>query len=124
MKIVHVSALTLCLAIPGLAHSQEPAGHSALFSMTDKICPGLHIREASPAALLDAQESFIQSLSAKEKQHLDHAEPKLAAGGYAACNGKNGASCDVEAGMRAFRKTGLTRNFANFVCQKFGSEQK
>lgn len=124
MKIVHIAAFGLCFAIPTFTYSQEPAGHRALFSMTDKICPALHIREASPAALLDAQESFIQTLSAKEKQRLDLAEPKSSDGGYAECNGKNGASCDVEAGMRAFRETGLTHNFANFVCQKFGSEQK
>lgn len=124
MKIIHVAALILCLAIPGFACSQDPVGHSALFRLTDIICPGLHLRETSPAALLDAQESFIQGLSSKEKQRLDHAEPKSSTGGYAACDGKNGASCGVEAGMRAFRKTGLTRSFANFTCQQFGSEQK
>ena len=123
MKTAKVSALTLCLAISVPAVAQEPHGHSTLFHLTDQICPNLHIREASPAALLDAQESFIQNLGVKEKQRLERAEPRSATGGYVACNG-NGASCDMEAGMRAFRKTGLTRSFSNFACQKFSNEQK
>jgi hypothetical protein len=82
-----------------------------LAKRTDARCASRHIREITPADLDLAQETFIGSLAAPERQRLasvDEAERR--------CAGRDGLSCPTTARLEAMRKTRLIKRFAAYVC--------
>lgn len=132
MKIVLLCVLMAGSAMPLLASAGPDRGNppgqtpwmtgpatQAWFRRADRACPGTHAREAKPAELLDLQESFMGRLGDAEKQRLARAEPRSPSGGYVACAGEDGATCSVEAGMRALGKAGLMKDFSDFAYTRY-----
>lgn len=92
----------------------------SLFYLTDQACPAARIRYATPAALLDAEDTYIATLPAADKTRVASAAPRDASGGYSACANRDGAGCSVAAGLRAIEQAGLTRGFVASACRQFG----
>lgn len=104
----------------GSAQAMVGPSFESLFHLTDQACPAARIRYATPAALLDAEDTYIATLPAADKTRVASAAPRDASGGYSACANRDGASCSVAAGLRAIEQAGLTRGFVASACRQFG----
>lgn len=102
-------------AVPRVQMLTDP-GFDALFRQADAACPQKPLRALAPAEMLDAEETFIAGLPAAQRQQVAAAEPVDAGGGYAACAGRNGASCAATAALRAIGKAGLAPAFVDSLC--------
>ena len=101
---------------------QVMAGPSfeSLVRLADQACPVARIRYATPAALLDAEDTYIAALPVAERKRVASAAPRSADGGYSACRNRDGASCSVAAGLHAIEQAGLTRGFVVSACRQLG----
>jgi hypothetical protein len=91
-------------------------GFQALLTAVAARCPASGVRYATPAALLGAEETFEARLGAAERRRLDAVAPRGPDGGYAACAGRDGASCPANQAMDALARARLMRRFAGDVC--------
>jgi hypothetical protein len=91
-------------------------GFQALLTAVAARCPASRVRYATPAALLGAEETFEERLGAAERHRLAAAAPRAPDGGYAACAGRDGASCPANQAMDALVHARLMRRFTDDVC--------
>ena len=93
-------------------------GLDVLALQVQRRCPILEpkLRTARPARLLDLQEAFRAQLSGPARAMLDARLARTANGRIASCEGREGASCSVDAYLAALREAKLFDAFTLYLC--------
>jgi hypothetical protein len=91
-------------------------GFRALLSRVARQCPTSQVRYATPAALLDADETVEATLDSATRRRLAAAKHLTPGGDYPRCVGRDGASCPANEAMNALRREALIERFTRFVC--------
>ncbi len=119
----------LVTASDGPATTAEPPplqimnglGFRALLTRVAAQFPQSRVRFATPAALLDVEETFEAQLDAAALRRLHSAGRKTPDGDFPACARRNGASCPANRAMDALEKARLMKRFAQTVCAHGGA---
>ncbi len=96
------------------------AGLLAAFTTAtaDPQCAKSDSIKLSPAAMLEKEDRFRNSLSDADRGRLDAALPRAPSGRIAQCADHDGASCDAAAYLTALQSTGLMAAFLDSLCGK------
>jgi hypothetical protein len=93
-------------------------GFRALLARVEARCPASRVRFATPAALLDVEETFEAGLDSAALRRLHAVERRTPDGDFVACADRDGASCPANRAMDALQRAGLVRRFAESVCAR------